>query len=564
MSLLRDNDAFRSLWSANVASQLGVRVGALVVPLVAIETLHASPFAIGALNAVQYVGLLLIGLPAGVWVDRMRRRPIMFVADAARAILFGSVAAMGLLGWLSYPQLLAVVLLGGFATVFFDVAQLSLLPGLVAPGELLEGNARIQAAQSVALIAGPAIGGVLVSAIGTSGAVWVTAAGFALSGLQIVRIRTVETPSGRADGASLLQQIAEGLRLVFGQPVLRGIALCTAWSNLFQSMFISLNLLLLTRILGLSGAVVGLLIACSGIGAVLGALAGHRVARRIGRARTAWLALAAHPAADVAGADHRARLAMRLLRRRNGRGQLRRDDLQHRPGHAAPVDVPARIARPDERIQPGRGVLDPADRKPRGGRHRRIHRRTRNTLDRSHRGLAIQRLAAGLATAPNPGRSRPAATGSAGGVCCPVSQVVHARSLTGRIVTRRFKALVVLQIGSRHLGSSARLPISSEGGFPDGSQRPRPQRGCSVQGSSSHHEVQLNRSVSSGSRAGSPLAPSRTGERLHDPASDAATWCARSNSARVSSSPDSNRHVPIGVVAKSRPSIRWNSATTPG
>ncbi len=291
MSLLRDNGAFRSLWSANVASQFGVRVGGLVVPLVAIGTLHASPFAIGALNAVQYVGLLLIGLPAGVWVDRMPRRPILFAADTVRAILFGSVAAIGLLGWLSYPHLLAVVLFGGFATVFFDVAQLSLLPGLVGPRDLIEGNARIQAAQSVALIAGPAIGGVLVSAVGTSGAVWVTAAGFALSGLQILRIRTVEAPSGRATATSLPRQIAEGLRLVFSQPVLRGIALCTAWSNLFQSMFISLNLLLLTRIVGLSGTVVGLLIACSGIGAVLGALAGHRVARRIGRARTAWLAL---------------------------------------------------------------------------------------------------------------------------------------------------------------------------------------------------------------------------------------------------------------------------------
>jgi predicted MFS family arabinose efflux permease len=290
MSLLRNNDAFRSFWSANVASQLGVRVGGLAVPLVAIQTLHASPFEIGALTAVQYVGLLLIGLPVGVWVDRKRRRPIMFAADAVRAVLFGSVAAMGLLGWLSYPQLLAVVLLGGFATVFFDVAQLSLLPGLVAPEELLEGNARVQSAQSVALIAGPAIGGVLVSAIGTSGTVWVTAAGFALSGLQILRIRTVEAPPGRAAATSLPQQIAEGLRLVFGQPVLRGIALCTAWTNLFQSMFISLNLLLLTRIVGLSGTVVGLLIACSGIGAVLGALAGHPIARRIGRARTAWLA----------------------------------------------------------------------------------------------------------------------------------------------------------------------------------------------------------------------------------------------------------------------------------
>ncbi|MEA2429521.1 MAG: hypothetical protein QOF37_3149, partial [Thermoleophilaceae bacterium] len=264
MSLLRTNEAFRSLWSANVASQFGVRVGGLVVPLVAIGTLHASPFAIGALTAVQYVGLLLIGLPAGVWVDRMPRRPILFAADTVRAVLFGSVAAMGLLGWLSYPHLLAVVLFGGFATVFFDVAQLSLLPGLVGPQDLIEGNARIQAAQSVALIAGPAIGGVLVSAVGTPGAVWVTAAGFALSGLQILRIRTVEAPSGRAAATSLPRQIAEGLRLVFSQPVLRGIALCTAWSNLFQSMFISLNLLLLTRIVGLSGAVVGLLIACSG------------------------------------------------------------------------------------------------------------------------------------------------------------------------------------------------------------------------------------------------------------------------------------------------------------
>ncbi|MBV9822082.1 MAG: MFS transporter [Actinobacteria bacterium] len=288
-SLLRTHPAFRSLWTANVASQFGVRVGGLAVPLVAIETLHASPFAVGALNAVQYVGLLLIGLPVGVWVDRTRRKPILFAADAARAVLFAGIATLGWLGWLSYPHLLVVVLLGGFATVFFDVAHLSLLPGLVAPEELLEANARIQSAQSVALIAGPALGGALVSAIGTSGAVWVTAAGFALSGLQILRIRAVEAPAGRPPGSSLVRQMGDGLRLVFGHPVLRAIALCTAWTNLFQAMFISLNLLLLTRIVGLSGAVVGLLIACSGVGAVLGALAGHRVARRLGRARTAWL-----------------------------------------------------------------------------------------------------------------------------------------------------------------------------------------------------------------------------------------------------------------------------------
>ncbi|NUP51449.1 MAG: MFS transporter [Catenulispora sp.] len=255
------------------------------------DVLGATPFQVGVLTAVQNVGLLLFGLPAGAWVDRMRRRGLMISTDLVRAGLFGSIAIAGWLGRVSFGHLLLVVLAVGVASVFFDVAHLSYLPTLVGRDQLLEGNAKLQAAQSVSVVAGPAVGGALVGAIGATNTLLATSMGFALSALQLARIRTPEPRPQRPEQRNLRAEIAEGLRLVFGQPALRAIALCTSTSNFFMAAFITLNVLFLNRTVGLTAAATGALLASSGIGGLLGALLGGRFARRIGRARAVWLSL---------------------------------------------------------------------------------------------------------------------------------------------------------------------------------------------------------------------------------------------------------------------------------
>jgi MFS family permease len=295
---LRSAGDFRLLWAGNLVSQFGVRVGVLATSFLAIQKLSATPFQVGVLNAAQYLGLIVIGLPAGAWIDRRLRRPLMIGADLVRCVLFASVVLTGWLGLISYWQLLIVVAIGGFASVFFDVGQLSYLPSLVSREQLLDGNARLQVSQSMAVIVGPAAGGLLISATGAANAMLATTAGFALSAWQIARIRTREKPPAGAAEGSLRAQIAEGFSLIFRDPALRAIACCTSTYNLFLAMVLSLNVLFLLRTIGLSGAGAGLLLASTGLGGFCGALLGRRVASRVGRARLAWVALlASQPAA---------------------------------------------------------------------------------------------------------------------------------------------------------------------------------------------------------------------------------------------------------------------------
>jgi MFS family permease len=288
---LKTHADFRMLWAGNAVSQFGTRIGGIAAPLLAVSVLAATPFQVGLLNAVQTVGLLLIGLPAGAWVDRMRRRRLMISMDLTRMALLATISVAGWLHVLTLGHLLVATLLVGVATVFFDVSQLSYLPTLIGRDQLLEGNARLQASQSVAVVAGPALGGWLVSVVGAANTMLATSLGFLLSAGQISRIAAVEPAPHAPAHRNLLAEIGEGLRLVFGQPTLRAIAGCTATVNLFLSIAITLNVLFLNRELGLSAGVTGLVLAASGVGGLLGAVTGRLFVPRIGRARSCWLSL---------------------------------------------------------------------------------------------------------------------------------------------------------------------------------------------------------------------------------------------------------------------------------
>jgi MFS family permease len=186
---LHRNGDFVRLWGAQSISQLGSQVSQLALPLVAVIALHAPAFRVALLGTVEMLPFLLFALPAGAWVDRLARRPILVAADAGRALALGSVPLAAVLGHVTIWQLYAVGFATGTLTVFFDVAYQSYLPSLVAREQLVEGNSKLELSRSGAQIAGPGLAGLLVGAITAPYAVAVDAVSFVWSALLVGRIR---------------------------------------------------------------------------------------------------------------------------------------------------------------------------------------------------------------------------------------------------------------------------------------------------------------------------------------------------------------------------------------
>ncbi|WP_405973825.1 MFS transporter [Streptomyces sp. NBC_00988] len=293
LGLLREPD-FGRLFAATALGQLGDRIIFLALPLVAIVALDADEFQVGLLTAMTTAGSLLVGLPAGAWVDRMRKRSVMISTDLARALVLVTVPVAWWAGLLTVWWLYAVALVHGVLTVFFDVAYVSYLPHLVGRDNLVEGNAKLSAIRSVTSISGPGIAGPLVGWVGAPATLLVSAAGMAMSGLLAIGIRKQEPQPERELGPSersqLGRDIKEGLRFVLKYPALRAIMLSDAIFNLFLVMYQTMLLVFLERELGLDSSGIGLVLSGMGCGALLGALSATRVARWVGQGRVIWLA----------------------------------------------------------------------------------------------------------------------------------------------------------------------------------------------------------------------------------------------------------------------------------
>ncbi|SDC46958.1 Predicted arabinose efflux permease, MFS family [Actinokineospora iranica] len=286
---LCSHPGFRKLWAGDTIAQFGTAVGAIVLPLLAVAVLDVSSGEMGLLMAAESAAFLLIGLPAGAWVDRVRRRPLMIRMDLARAALLLSLPIAGWFGVLSLPQLVVVALLVGACTVFFDIGYQSYLPSLVGREHLMEGNAKLQASHSAARFAGPAIGGGLTQLVGAATALVSTGVGYLASALFLSRIRAEEPPPVRAEKPNLRAEVTEGLRFVFSERSLRAIVSCTATWNLFFGVQSAVFVLFLVRTVGLTEAVVGLVMALTSVGGILGAVLSARVIRLVGQARAIWL-----------------------------------------------------------------------------------------------------------------------------------------------------------------------------------------------------------------------------------------------------------------------------------
>ncbi|WP_424886503.1 MFS transporter [Streptomyces sp. SAI-126] len=298
--LWRDRD-FRSLWLGQTASQLGEHTSLLVLPLFAVLTLDAGAGQLGVLRAVGQAPILLLSLFVGAWVDGWRTRTVMVLSDAGRALVLGAAASAGLLGLLGLPALFVVVFAVGVLSVFFDVAYQSSLVRLVRHDQLVRGNSALEGSRSAAQIGGPALGGALVSLVSASIATAAGALFFALSFLSIRRIRREESvpehsgrpprtgrhprtgrPPRTGRSSRTGRRILEGLRFVVGDSSLRTVCLASAAFQFSFAALMTVHLLFLPRELHLSGTEVGLSLAATGPGALLGSVLAARLPSRFG------------------------------------------------------------------------------------------------------------------------------------------------------------------------------------------------------------------------------------------------------------------------------------------
>jgi MFS family permease len=290
MTLWRHRD-FLLLWAGESVSQVGIMVSHLALPLLAATALGATPWEMGLLVAAERGAFLLVGLPAGVLLDRVRRLPVMIGANLVRFVLIGSIPLAWALDVLTFTQLIVVALLAGIATVFFDVGYQSVLPAVVGRAGLVEGNAKLESTRAAAEAAGPALGGGLVQLVGAAFAVLLDAIGYLVSAAFLARMRTRETVPLRDPARSLRAEMAEGLRYVVGHPLLRPIVLCTGTANLFGGVLAAVSVLFLARELGQPPAAVGLVLAAGSAAGVLAAVTAGRWIRLLGQGRTLVTAL---------------------------------------------------------------------------------------------------------------------------------------------------------------------------------------------------------------------------------------------------------------------------------
>jgi predicted MFS family arabinose efflux permease len=275
------NADFRKLWLGRSISELGSRITREGLPLTAVLVLAATPLQMGVLAALGAAPVLLVGLFAGVWVDRRRRRPILIATDVGRAVLLLTIPLAACQGWLRMGHLLVVAALTGILTVFFNVADQSFLPVLVSRAHLVEGNSKLEASGGVAEITGPPLAGVLVQTITAPMAILLDAMSFLVSTATVVAIRTPEPPPAPAEQQmNVGREIRQGLQVVLGQPILRTLAITGSIGSFFGGFYAALYTLYVIRVVGVSPAVLGLLVAAGGVGVLVGAMLAGPAVRR--------------------------------------------------------------------------------------------------------------------------------------------------------------------------------------------------------------------------------------------------------------------------------------------
>ena len=311
MHVFRGHPDFRRLWVGDVLSKVGGQVLLFAVPVLAAIVLGASTWQVGLLSTFAGLPYVVFGLLIGTWSDRVRRRLILMTADVVRAVVLAWIPVASILGVLTVEQLYVVQFLAGTATAFFDISLGAYVPFLVGRDRLIGANAALEANRTVTFTLGPSLAGQLVTWLGAAAAMLTTVVGFLWSAAWLGVIKAREPAVPQEPDRHLVREIRDGIRFTLGQPFIRATTLHATSVVLFLSTRYAIETLFLLRTIGLSPAVIGLLLIGPGVGSVTGAATAPWIARRIGRVRTVLVAAIGMGAASllIPLADDGARLA---------------------------------------------------------------------------------------------------------------------------------------------------------------------------------------------------------------------------------------------------------------
>jgi hypothetical protein len=270
---------FNLFFAGQLTSQLGSSVTGLLLPVVVFQ-LTGSALNLGITSAAYWLPYLLFGLIIGAYVDRLPRRRLMLVTDLARTCVVGSIPVLGALGHLTVWWVYVAAFATSTLAIVFDTAEVAAIPAIVGTDDLVEANGRVQAAYSATGVLGPLLGGVLLAALSATSILSVDAASFVVSAASLLLIRRSFDPAEPRARTRVRDDIAEGMRFVLSNPVLRSISAMMALVNVVTSSAFAQLVLFGDRRLGASGAELGGLFAAGSLGVVVFGLLAGRIRRR--------------------------------------------------------------------------------------------------------------------------------------------------------------------------------------------------------------------------------------------------------------------------------------------
>ncbi|NEM90833.1 MFS transporter [Galbitalea soli] len=282
---VRRSPSFLWLWGGQTVSVFGEQFTGLAVPVLAVTLLHAVAWQMGVLGAASTAAFLIVGLPAGAWVDRWMKRRVLILADVVRAVALALVPILWFAGVLQIWHLIVIVAIVGVASVFFDVSYQSYIPLLVQPTQVGSANSTLEATAQVARIGGPGLAGALLTVVSAPVLLIADAISYLVSVLSLLRVRDHEVPADPTLRQPLHREIADGVRFVWGQPLIRSISATTATSNFFSTLAQTIYPLYALRELGIGSLGFGITLSAGAVGGLLGAVATPRLARWIGEGR---------------------------------------------------------------------------------------------------------------------------------------------------------------------------------------------------------------------------------------------------------------------------------------
>lgn len=280
-SVIRNRN-FQFLWAGQTISSIGDQMSGLALPVLAVLMLHATEWQVGLMNAAGLSAFLLIGLPAGAWVDRWIKRRVMIWADVVRMITVASAPIVWWSGHLTMGYVIFTAAVMSIASVFFDVSYQSVLPLMLPKEHMAKANSALETTAQTSSVAGPAVIGFLLTIVKAPILLLVDAFSFLVSWVTLSLMKIDEQPAPKTDRQPLRREIAEGVRFVAKHPIICRITATTAVSNLFGSAIHTLTPILVLRTMGVPAPIYGLMFTFGAVGGMLGAIAAPKLGKRIG------------------------------------------------------------------------------------------------------------------------------------------------------------------------------------------------------------------------------------------------------------------------------------------